>query len=95
MQTIQYSDKTNRFHKPGTLRLTYYEFRCGYVQQLETAPCSAKPGTGTQLQIWMEHGTFHVRAHDFQKHERIFWDSFDTMTEANRRFFRAKWELGL
>lgn len=93
MHAIQYQDSTKKFHRPGTLRLTRYEFACGYVQQVESQGCTIS--NGIQLRIWMEHSTFHVRAHNFSTGERIFWESFDTMTEANRRFFRAMHELNL
>jgi hypothetical protein len=93
MKPIQYADKTKMFHAPGTERLTRYEFVCGYIQQAESANCTVS--SGRQLTLWMEHGTFHVRAHDFGKHERLFWDVFDTMTEANKRYFQAKRELAL
>ncbi len=93
MDAIQYSDATRKFHKAGTLRLAYYEFLCGYAQRVETPDCTVS--AGISLTLWMEHRTFHVRAHNFTTDERIFWDSFDTMTQANRRFFKAKKELGL
>ena len=93
IKPIQYSDSTKHYHAQGTERLTAYEFNCGYVQQVESPSCTVNQGI--QLQMWKEHGVFHVRAHDFSKSERIFWDSFQTMTQATRRYFKAKRELGL
>src|ERR1700759_403472 len=80
MKPIQYEDSAKHFHKPGTERLTAYEFACGYVQHAERGmqhdPENLAPTAGVSLTLWKEHGTFHVRAHDFGKHERLFWDSF-------------------
>jgi hypothetical protein len=93
MKAIQYADRAKHFHKPGTERLTRYEFACGYVQRAES-PGGCTVSSGVQLTLWHE-GTFHVRAHDFAEHKRLFWDVFETMTEANRRYFQAKRQLGL
>lgn len=49
--------------------LTLYALGCGYIEKVE------KDGIRTTL--WMEHGCIHVRQHDFNKHERVFWDVFD------------------
>ena len=100
---IQYKDATKqdkRFRAPGSPRLTRYEFCCGYTQTTETPGCDIT--RGISLTLWMEHNTFHVRAHNFDSeevvdgvHGRVFWDSFNTMTAANQRFYKAKRELGL
>jgi hypothetical protein len=92
---IIYEDSTKkdkRFHKQGTHRLTRYEFACGYTQESEKQCCIEG---WIRLVMWMEHGTFHVRAHDHGENKRLFWDSFDTMTAANQRYYKAKRELGL
>ena len=67
--------------------LTPYALNCGYVQQIDSA--------NLRLALWKEHGTIHVRAHDFNDHKRIFWDCFDTLTAARKRFAVAKRELNL
>lgn len=93
---IIYADPTKqdkRFTAKDSPRISRYEFCCGYTQECETEGCTI--GSGIRLVLWMEHGCFHVRAHDYGKGERVFWDSFDTMTEANQRYFKAKRELGL
>ncbi len=100
---IIYADPTKRdkrFRRSGSERLTRYEFACGYTQECETAGCDITQGV--QLRLWMEYGTFHVRAHNFGSdipvdgvHGRLFWDSFDTLTAANQRYYKAKRELGL
>ncbi len=93
---IIYADPTKtdkRFRKQGTERLTRYELACGYTQVAETPDCTYMQGVSVAL--WHEGACFHVRAHDFTNSRRIFWDSFDTMTAANQRYFKAKRELGL
>lgn len=92
MKPIRYEDSTKHFHMPGTFRLTYYEFNCGYVQRVESNDCTLD--SGISLTLWKEHNKFHVRAHNYAT-GRIFWDSFDTMTQANKRFFKAAKSLGL
>jgi hypothetical protein len=90
---IEYEDNITRmFHRSGTFRLTAYEFACGYVQEIDTNKGEMK---GTRLQLWKEHNCFHVRAHNHDTNERIFWDSFNTLTEANKRFYKAAKELNL
>lgn len=59
--------------------LTKYALGCGYIEQ------SRQDGIHTTL--WMEHGCIHVRQHDFNKHERVFWDVFDRDLDAARKRF--------
>ena len=66
-------------------QLTAYELSCGYVQR--TVPRSLLPSL--TITLWREHGTYHVRAHDFKGRGRLFWDSFRTVTEARKRFAAA------
>ena len=100
MQAIQYQDATNMFHAQGTERLTLYELECGGIMQIDKGmkyAANHAPVAGVSLSLWKEPGCdcFHVRAHDFGKHERIFWDSFTTYTAASARYFRAKRALGM
>lgn len=66
--------------------LTPYGLACGYIEECEPRP-------GVRLQLWQEHGALHVRAHDHNNHERLFWDCPETLTEARARYSRAKHEL--
>lgn len=66
----------------GKRQLTAYDLGCGYVQRRTLAP-------DFQITLWLEHSTYHVRAHDFSEHRRVFWDSFRTLTEARKRFAQA------
>jgi hypothetical protein len=61
---------------------TAYEFACGACQVRTLAP-------DFRITLWKEHGTYHVRGHDFSTHTRVFWDSFRTLTEARKRFAEA------
>ncbi len=68
-------------------RLTPYALACGYVERHET-----KPGTitGKSVTLWQEHGVYHVRAHDYDAHKRLLWESFDNLTPARKCFDRVK-----
>lgn len=61
-------------------RVTSYGFACGYFE--------AHRAGGIIVRLWREHGTYHVRAHDFADHGRLAWASFPTLAAA-RRAFRA------
>jgi hypothetical protein len=63
-------------------RLTPYALACGYVEQYNTET--------TRVTLWSEHGSLHVRVHDFAEGKRIFWDCPDTLTDARKRFDRYK-----
>jgi hypothetical protein len=43
-------------------------------------------GNGVEVSLWKEHGTYHVRAHDFNEHKRLDWKSFPTMSAARVAF---------
>lgn len=61
--------------------LTPYGLACGYQ---ETAG-----HRNVIMKLWHDGGTvYHVRAHDHDGRGRLFWEIFETLTEA-RRFFRA------
>jgi len=75
-------------------KLNADQLACGYTQRW-TCEHGNKPIRlrNVTLQLWMEHGAYHVRAHDHGKIGRIFWDSFRTLTEARKRYSTAKREL--
>ena len=101
MKPIEYADRSKRWHRPGTERLTHYELACGSVMRSESKiavnPRNLAPIDGVSLQLWKEPAcsVFQVRAHNFGTHSRIFWDSFTNYTAASRRYFRAQKELHL
>jgi len=71
----------NQF-KTKTGLLTPYALACGYIEQFEHE--------GNQVTLWNEVGPcFHVRQHDFKDHVRVFWDSFQTLGQARKRFAKA------
>jgi hypothetical protein len=71
---------TNKF-KTKAGRLTPYALNCGYVERKETE--------ALRLDLWHDGGIFHVRAHDFANHARLFWECFHTLTEA-RKFYDTR-----
>jgi hypothetical protein len=72
----------DRFHDSRG-RLTPYAFACGYIQEFSH--------NGVEVKLYKE-GCWHVRAHD-DDGNRIFWDSFQTLGEARRRFEGFRREL--
>tara|TARA_R110000868_G_scaffold411455_1_gene704222 strand:+ start:1448 stop:1690 length:243 start_codon:yes stop_codon:yes gene_type:complete len=59
-------------------RLTHYALACGYIEMKEKE--------NLRLELWHEGACFHVKAHDFNIHNRVFWESFNTLKNA-RRFY--------
>jgi hypothetical protein len=59
-------------------QLTAYGFACGYIEELEY--------NNRRIQLWHEHGTYHVRAHDYNTHTRLFWECFDKLADARRYY---------
>ena len=49
--------------------LSVYALSCGYVQEIDTKIT----GKNIRIQLLMEHGAFHVKAHDFDDVGRIEW----------------------
>ena len=68
----------NKF-KTKSGRLTPYALACGYLEEKEKA--------GIRVQLWHDGGPYYqVKAFDHSKGKRIFWDSFERLTDARRRF---------
>ena len=63
--------------------LSVYALACGYVQQIDTEIT----GESIRVQLRMEHGAFHVQAHNFTEHGRIEWVVEDTIGDA-----RTQWK---
>ncbi len=62
--------------------LSSYAFECGYIE--------ANTGYHKDISIWMQlDGCFHVRGHDHINNERLFWDAYESMTDA-RKAFKAR-----
>lgn len=67
--------------------LTAYALACGYVERAVKR--------NTTLQLWCEHGVYHVRAHDHGSLGRLFWHSYPTVKQARARFSESRRALGL
>jgi hypothetical protein len=67
-------------------RLTPYAFACGYIEQEER--------NNVRVTLWQEASTWHVRAHDFAAGARVFWDVYETLSEARKRYdkFRVSYQ---
>ena len=63
--------------------LTTYDLACGYIEQ--------KENNGIRVTLYKEHNTYHVRGYDFNNHWRLFWDCFDNVIEARKRY--KAWNL--
>jgi len=76
------SNYTGNFrNKDG--QLDVYALNCGYLQICE--------GNGIDITLWAE-SYMHVRAYDDHRN-RLFWESFDNLTEARAFFWRKVKEL--
>jgi len=75
--------------------VTAYELACGAVDIRRKLILDRYPATDYQLTLWREHGTYHVRLHNFSEHSRVFWDSFNTLAQARKRFAAAVREYKL
>lgn len=62
--------------------LSVYALACGYVQEIDTKIT----GKNIRVQLLMEHGAFHVKAHDFDDVGRIEWVVEDQIGDA-----RTQW----
>jgi len=66
-------------------RLTPYALACGYIEEKNVIGSEE-----TNVTLWHEGGPYyHVRAHDRAEHKRLFWESFEKLTDARRCFDRA------
>lgn len=79
------SQQTPKF-KTKKGEVTVYGLACGYQQLFENK--------GKEVRLWHEGGPlYHVRLHDFNKGKRIFWDSFEKLGEARKRYNATKREI--
>ena len=62
-------------------KLTPYALSCGYIEKQEK--------NGVNITLWKE-GCYHVRKHDHNKGIRIFWNSFDRLTDARKCYSKNK-----
>ena len=62
-------------------RLTAYALACGYVERTKRGQVVTT--------LWSEDGVYHVRQHDFETSERVFWESFRVLGQARARFRQA------
>lgn len=65
--------------------LSAYSFACGYVQKYTVK--------GAEAQMYMEHAHYHVTFVVLKSdgsRERVYWDCFETLTEARKRFAEFK-----
>lgn len=63
-------------------RVTAYGFACGY-KEARTLPAS-----NVRVEIYSEHGVYHVRAHHFGTTKRLAWETAENVTGA-RALYRA------
>ena len=71
--------KDKFYNKNGTL--TNYSLSCGYYEYQEK--------NGIRIELWKEE-CYHVRKHDFNIGKRIFWNSFDKLTDARKFYNKNK-----
>jgi hypothetical protein len=69
-------------------RLNAYSFACGYIEQKSTNHDNFRNGD-LYTEMYHEGACYHVRQFDRRpgaKTFRVFWESFDTLTEARKLF---------
>lgn len=69
--------------------LTAYSFLCGYIQRVE----SKVSGEEIRIDLWLEHGCWHVRAHNYDSVGRIEWVSEENLTDARTQWKRLVKQL--
>jgi hypothetical protein len=58
--------------------LTAYGLACGYIEKYEALQQS--------LTLWREGGIYHVRRHNHFHNKRVFWVSFEKLTDARKTY---------
>jgi hypothetical protein len=71
--------------KIATGEPSHYAFMCGYIAQRETP--------AKRVTMWHEGIVWHVRAHDFENHRRLFWDTYTSLSDARKRYRTAQREV--
>jgi hypothetical protein len=61
--------------------LTPYALACGYIEQTEIE--------GKRVTLWADGGAYHVRNHDFNSHSRVFWKTYERLTNARKAYRQA------
>lgn len=62
-------------------QLTRYGLACGYIHKYEHLQQT--------VTLWMEGGVYHVRRYNHFHNKRVFWDSFDKLSDARKRYAEA------
>jgi len=75
-------DKMNKTFYTARGELTGYGLACGYIERAEAR--------GISITLWKEHNCYHVRAHNHNTGERLYWNTFDTLTEARKDYRRGR-----
>jgi hypothetical protein len=71
----------NKFKTKAGL-LTPYAFHCGYIQEAES--------NGINVTLFHEGGPlYHVRGNEINLGKRLFWESFELLTDARAFFSKA------
>jgi hypothetical protein len=71
---------TKRFYNAKG-ELTSYGLSCGYIQRHEL--------NGINITLWKEHNCYHVRGHNHNTSNRLFWNSYSTLTPARKDYNKA------
>jgi hypothetical protein len=57
--------------------LSSYSFACGYIEQFR------KDGIHVTLE---KDGCFHIKSYDFNNHERLLWETTNSLTAARKMY---------
>ena len=67
--------------KNATGQLTAYALACGYIERKLDGP--------VEVELYHEHGVYHVRGFDAHTRERLFWESTNVLMTARDMFNSA------
>lgn len=61
--------------------LTPYAFACGYIEEQQNGV--------TGIKVWLSHNSgigYDVRAYNHLEHERLMWETYETLTAARKAY---------
>lgn len=71
-----------------TKQLSAQQLACGCTQNFDIR--SIDNIYPTHMQLFEQHGAYFVRIHNHDKHLRVIWRAFDTLTAARQYYNKCK-----
>ena len=70
--------------------LSGYAMACGYIERIDFQKQIESFPAEIVLTLEKDSACFHVKAYNFSTHERLQWDSFETVTQARKAFVKSR-----